>query len=202
MTSKKNSHARFKSEYWEDRWKNNQTGWDAGEITTPLKAYIDSIDDKTTSILIPGCGNAWEGEYLLQSGFENVYLLDISPSAVERIKSRIPDFPEDHIIVGDFFELEKTFDLILEQTFFCALDPSMRSDYAKNAHRLLNSQGRLAGVLFDTDFGNDHPPFGGNAAEYSVYFEPYFNFLHFERATNSIKPRAGRELFIEFERID
>ena len=27
--------------YWEKRWENNETGWDAGTITTPLKEYFD-----------------------------------------------------------------------------------------------------------------------------------------------------------------
>ena len=30
------------SNYWENRYLDNEIGWDAGEITTPLKEYINS----------------------------------------------------------------------------------------------------------------------------------------------------------------
>ena len=56
-------------EYWENRYAGNQTGWDAGEITTPLKEYFDQIKDKPKAILIPGAGNAYEAAYLFENGF-------------------------------------------------------------------------------------------------------------------------------------
>ena len=53
------------------------------------------------------------------------------------------------------------------------------------------------GFRFATDFGPvQEPPFGGSKEEYRRYFEPYFEFRHFETATNSLRPRQGRELFI------
>ena len=33
-------------EFWEDRWANNNTGWDMGQVSPPLKEYIDQLDDK------------------------------------------------------------------------------------------------------------------------------------------------------------
>jgi SAM-dependent methyltransferase len=190
----------FDSNYWENRWKNNQTGWDIGHVSTPIKEYFDQVEDKTLRILIPGCGNAWEGEYLYSIGFKNVFLLVIAPSAIEHIKQRITTFPHEQILLDDFFKLDDQFDIIVEQTFFCALDPTMRQAYVENAYRLLKENGRLVGLLFDTDFGNDHPPFGGSKKEYEGYFGAMFNFKHFERSKNSIKPRMGRELFINLEK--
>jgi methyl halide transferase len=55
----------------------------------------------------------------------------------------------------------------------------------------------LMGLLFDTTFEKAGPPFGGSREEYRLYFAPYFDFLHFETATNSIPPRQGKELFME-----
>ena len=190
----------FDQDYWEQRWKNNQTGWDIGHVSTPIKEYFDQLEDKSLRILIPGCGNAWEGEYLYSIGFKNVFLLDIAPSAIDHIKDRVTTFPHNQILLDDFFQLEDQFDIIVEQTFFCALDPSMRKSYAENTHRLLNPNGKLIGLLFDTEFGNEHPPFGGHKEEYTRYFSPLFRFKHFEKATNSILPRMGRELFINFEK--
>ncbi|HSN59840.1 MAG TPA: methyltransferase domain-containing protein, partial [Ferruginibacter sp.] len=182
--------------YWNSRYQSQQTGWDVGTVSTPLKAYIDQLEDKNLSILIPGCGNAYEAAYLLQQGFTNITLLDIAPKAVEAFKSKWKEFDgrQLHIICGDFFELNQTFDLVIEQTFFCALHPSLRKDYANKMFDLLNDNGKLAGVLFNRAFEGG-PPFGGNRQEYLQIFSAKFNIKIMEDCYNSISPRAGSELF-------
>ncbi len=187
-------------EYWEQRWKESQTGWDIGYPSTPIKEYFEQVNNKDIKILIPGCGNAWEGELLNSMGFTQVYMIDIAPTAVQHIKDRIPQLPEDRIILGDFFELEEQFDIIVEQTFFCALNPEKRMDYAMKAHELLKPGGKLVGLLFDCHFGNPHPPFGGTKQEYLTYFEAMFDIEVMDRAYNSIKPRLGRELFVRLRK--
>lgn len=187
-------------DYWTKRYQQNETGWDVGNITTPLKEYFDQLKNKDLKILIPGAGNAYEAEYLFHNGFKNVFVIDISENPLKNIKKRVPDFPQEQLILGDFFEHNKTYDLIVEQTFFCALNPKLRSDYAKKMFELLNEKGKLIGVLFNDILNADKPPFGGNKEEYKNYFSPYFDFKHFETCYNSIKPREKRELFILFER--
>ncbi len=184
-------------DYWERRYLLGQTGWDAGGITTPLKIYFDQLNAKDLKILIPGAGNAHEAEYLHKEGFSRVYVLDLAPSPLASIKMRLPNFPADHLIQGDFFEHEGSYDLIVEQTFFCALHPSLRQTYAKKMHELLKPGGTLAGLLFDVPLNEHHPPFGGSSREYLDYFRPFFEIKSFEKAYNSISPRAGRELFIQ-----
>jgi thiopurine S-methyltransferase len=186
--------------FWSQRYQKRETGWDLGIVSTPLKDYFDQLRDKNSSILIPGAGNAHEAEYLLNSGFKNITILDISPEPLKNIRERIPKFPTDKLILGDFFDHSKKYDLIIEQTFFCAIDPSLRKKYAKKMHELLHEKGKLIGVLFnDTLHSDSSPPFGGNKEEYSTYFEPYFLFNTFAPCYNSIKPRTDRELFIIFE---
>lgn len=186
--------------YWTSRYTENDTGWDLGEISAPLKEYIDQLTDKSISILIPGAGNSYEAEYLFKKGFKNVTVIDLSEEPLKNIKKRIPDFPKAQLVVGDFFEHQHHYDLILEQTFFCAINPSLRQAYAKKMHELLNSKGKLVGVLFNDVLNTDKPPFGGNKEEYISYFNPYFHFKTFDSCYNSIKPRANRELFIHFEK--
>ncbi len=186
--------------YWKNRWQNAETGWDIGAPSTPIREYIDQLKNKNLRILIPGCGNAYEAEYLITKGFKNTFVIDIAEGAIANLKKRFPDFPEKNIFIGDFFNLENKFDLIFEQTFFCALNPSLRSAYAKKMHQLLLTSGKLVGLLFDDPLYTDHPPFGGSRKEYISYFENLFEFEHFEAATNSIKQRTGRELFIELRK--
>ena len=185
------------SEYWNTRYKTDDFGWDAGEITAPLKSYFDQLTDKSIKILIPGAGNSYEAEYLFNIGFKSVHVLDFAHEPLRNIKERCKDFPTSQLIQDDFFIHKGQYDLIIEQTFFCAIQTDLRSAYAKHMFELLKPKGKLAGVLFNTDF-EDGPPFGGNKSEYLNYFFPYFNFRTFENCYNSIKPREGRELFIHF----
>lgn len=185
--------------YWQQRYANGQTGWDTGRITPPLREYFVQLSPPDSRrILIPGAGRAYEAEYLHRQGWPNVWVADLAPEPLHDLQQRVPGFPPDHLLLADFFQLEPAppFDLIVEQTFFCALDPALRPAYARQCAHLLRPGGTLMGLLFDTEFSQPGPPFGGSRAEYWPYFEPYFEFVHFETATNSLAPRQGRELFI------
>ena len=182
--------------YWEQRYCAQDKGWDLGCISTPLKTYVDGLTDFSKKILIPGAGNGHEAIYLHHKGFRQVYVLDWSSSALSHVQQECPDFPEDHLICSDFFLHQQQYDLILEQTFFCALTPDLRPKYAAHMASLLKPKGRLVGLLFDAPLNNDVPPFGGTKQEYIAYFRPYFALETFELAYNSIAPRSGRELFI------
>ncbi|MHA4810083.1 methyltransferase domain-containing protein [Flavitalea flava] len=196
------------AEYWDDRYQNNNTGWDMGQVSPPLKTYFDQLPDKNISILIPGCGNSYEAGYLLENGFSNITIVDISALLTSELMEKFKDYankpssggkPLLTIITGDFFELKGSFDLIVEQTFFCALDPSLRENYVTKMTELLNPGGKLAGVLFDKNFVGG-PPFGGHKEEYAALFTAKFRIRTLEPCYNSIGPRQGTELFLVAER--
>lgn len=182
--------------YWNGRYENNDTGWDIGFISPPLQEYINQLPNKQIAILIPGCGNAYEAEYLLQQGFTNITVIDIAPVAIEALRLKLNAFEGNQlrIIEGDFFNLDESFDLIIEQTFFCALQPALRNIYADKMYSLLNKGGKLAGLLFNRPF-DAGPPFGGNKEEYLLLFGSKFITQLMEACYNSIAPRAGSELF-------
>lgn len=183
------------ADYWNDRYKQNETGWDIGYPSTPLKTYIDQLPDKDISILIPGGGNSYEAAYLLEQGFTDITVIDLAPMVTDQLKEKFKKYGRKaNIICGDFFELSGSYDLILEQTFFCAIDPALRSQYVKKMHELLKPAGLLVGLLFNRDFEGG-PPFGGNEETYKTLFTPYFH-LKITPAYNSIPQRAGKELFI------
>lgn len=185
--------------FWDSQYKNNDTGWDLNGVSPPIKQYVDTLSNKAIRILIPGCGNAYEAEYLLQQGFTNVTVIDIAETVVNRLKEKFAGRPI-RIMYGDYFEHTEKYDLILEQTFFCALNPSLRQRYVTQCFNLLNEGGRIAGLLFNITFEKQGPPFGGNRQEYMELFGPSFNLLQFDVCTTSVKPRLGNELFIEIER--
>ena len=187
-------------EYWDEKYAENKTGWNIGYISTPIKNYIDQLTDTSLKILIPGAGNSYEAEYLWNKGFKNLFILDISKQPLINFKKRVTGFPDTHLIHKDFFETEGTFDLIIEQTFFCALDPKLRRNYAIKMFDLLSNKGKLVGLLFDFELTVEGPPFGGDKEEYITYFKDLFKIKILERSYNSIKPRMNRELFFIFEK--
>lgn len=182
--------------FWNERYLSSQTGWDLGRVSPPIKAILDGIADKKTRILIPGAGNAWEAEYAIKQGFSHVHVIDIAHEAILNIKRRIPELPDSHLFYGDFFTHEGEYDVILEQTFFCAIDPSLRPNYAKKMHELLVHGGHLMGLLFDAPMNDTHPPFGGCTIEYRQLFEPYFSSVSISPCLNSVAPRMGNEALI------
>jgi len=191
---------KLNKEFWEQKYKQQDMGWDIGHISSPLKAYIDQLTDKNLKILIPGAGNAYELLYLVEKGFPNVFVIDIAKQPLEHIKKRIPNFPEKQLLEGNFFDLAlDNFDLILEQTFFCALAPSLRTAYVNKMKQLLKSNGKLVGLLFNLALTESGPPFGGSLGEYKSLFQNHFDIKILETAYNSIKPRADKELFFIFE---
>jgi len=188
-------------EYWEERYAVNNLGWDIGEVSTPLKEYINQLEDKNLKILIPGAGNGYEAIYLHRRGFTNVYVLDLARQPLEKIKAEIPEIGDYHLINADFFDLDlQDFDLILEQTFFCALNPKLRENYVQKMFQLLKPGGKLAGLFFDFPLTPNGPPFGGSGEEYRALFRSIFKIKVLERANNSIAPRKGKELFFIFEK--
>ena len=187
--------------FWEDKYSKNKLGWDIGYVSTPLKEYIDQLSNKKLKILVPGAGNGYEVKYLFERGFENVFVVDIALQPLKNIKSRITVFPKNQLIQTNFFDLEEgDFDLILEQTFFCALDPKLREAYAIKMKSVLKDKGKLVGLLFDFPLTDQGPPFGGDINEYQKLFKQHFKLKTLERAYNSIEPRKGNELFFIFEK--
>ncbi len=186
--------------FWSKRYLENQIGWDVGKITTPLKEYIDQIKDKNIKILIPGAGNSYEAEYLFNNGFKNIYVIDLVKAPLENLLKRVPNFTSKNLLQGDFFELEKSFDLILEQTFFCALNPNLRKQYVEKTYELLKPKGKIVGLYFNFPLTQEGPPFGGSKEEYLSIFSDKFDIKVLEKCNNSIIPRNGKELFAIFEK--
>ncbi len=184
--------------YWNQRYLDNNTPWDAGAPTRPIKDYIDSLKDQSLKILVPGAGNGHEVRYLFEKGFKNVWICDWAIEALNRFSESLPDFPKSQLLNIDYFKISHRFDLIIEQTFFCALSPDLRERYVGKTAALLQDEGRLVGLLFANLFPFEGPPFGGSKEEYLQLFSSQFKIEKLEICYNSITPRQNQELFINF----
>jgi len=163
-------NTKYEEGYWTDRYQKELTGWDIGYPSTPLKEYIDQLEDKQLSILIPGAGNAYEAEYLWVLGFENTFVIDISEYPIDAFSKRCPSFPKSQLINANFFDHHSKYDLIFEQTFFCSFVPTEenRNMYVQKMYDLLKRNGKLVGLWFDIPLTGDleKRPFGGTKEQY------------------------------------
>lgn len=187
------------AEYWNQRYIKNVAQWDLGSISPPLKAYFDQLPNKNISILIPGAGNSYEAIYLLEQGFTNITVIDIAPAVIQPLQNRYKNRSAIQFVQTDFFDWEGQYDLIVEQTFFCALHPDLRQQYVAKMATLLAENGKLVGLLFNRAFESG-PPFGGDIHSYQSLFEKHFQIDRMEPCYNSIAPRAGTELFFKVSR--
>ncbi len=182
------------ADYWNERYLNNASHWDLGMVSPPLKTYIDQLANKNLSILIPGAGNSYEAVYLMEQGFTNITVIDIAPSVIQVLQEKYPNQTSIQFIETDFFNWQGQYDLIVEQTFFCALDPVLRNNYVKHMASLLKQNGKLVGLLFNRAFEGG-PPFGGDRDSYLQLFSSHFTFQTLTPCHNSVAPRANTELF-------
>ena len=190
-----NNYNELDANYWSGRYEANTAQWDLGQVSPPIKNYIDQLTNKNCRILIPGCGNCYEAAYLIEKGFTNITLIDIAPNLVDDLKKKYHNNSSIKIILGDFFDLNLPFDIIIEQTFFCALTPNLRPAYVQKMKSLLSPNGKLVGLMFNRNF-EAGPPFGGSKAAYIQLFEPYFKLKTLAPCYNSFIKRQASELFM------
>ena len=48
------------AQFWQQRYEQDSIGWDMGQVSPPLQAYIDQLPEsaKSQAVLVPGAGNA------------------------------------------------------------------------------------------------------------------------------------------------
>src|SRR5690606_37075478 len=95
------------AQFWQQRYEEDSIGWDMGQVSPPLKAYIDQLPEsaKEQAILVPGAGNAYEVGYLHEQRFTNVTLVAFASATIKAFAVRYPNFPAGHVVGGDFFAL-------------------------------------------------------------------------------------------------
>ncbi len=192
---------KFDQSYWDKRYIENDIPWDIGYAAPAIIDYLSKLDLTDKDILIPGGGNSYEALWLLENSSAFVTVIDLSPTLIDVLKERFLTFGSRiRLIQGDFFDHFDTYDMIIEQTFFCAISPHLRSEYVRKMYALLKKEGTLCGLMFNVTFEKKGPPFGGNELEYQALFENHFENIRINKTALSIPPRKGNEVFIEISK--
>lgn len=183
---------------WDNTWKEGVTPWDIGSVTPVLQDLIDDGKLPQGRALVPGCGS---GHDVLALASENrrVVGLDISETVNKIAQKNAAENPSGkwvEFVVADFFDYkpEASFNLIFDYTFFCAIHPSLRPNWAAKMADLLAHDGELITLIFPVGEFDGGPPYSVSVKSYEEVLNPHgFTMTSHEDNKLALAPRKGRE---------
>jgi len=190
-------------ESWNRYYREGNTAWDLNEPSPPFVRLHQTGLLSKGKVAIPGCGKGNEVLYFAREGFD-VTAIDFSDEAMQNVRKRLKRSALKANLVKENFlnlpgEYEESFDFVLEQTCYCAIEPLNRADYVRSAHRILRTEGAIIALFYDIE-NQDGPPFGTSLEEIRQRFSPLFILESLELCPDSHKRRAGKELLGRFRK--
>lgn len=144
-------------EFWDTRFRDGVTPWDAGGVPPALKNWIGRRRGRLR-VLIPGAGTGYEVRLFAAHGHD-VLAIDFSDAAIEAAKRELGSL-SGRVRKADFFGLQDgPFDVVYERAFLCALPRTLWPEWARRMAELVSPGGVLAGFFY-LDDNQRGPPFG------------------------------------------
>ena len=186
----------YKCEDWQRHYEENDLGWDLGQVAPPFVKLWQEEKLPLGKVLVPGCGRGHEVVFMAENGFD-VTAIDFSSGAVTYLKNALKKRNlEGRILHQDFFSLDEShegvYDLVLEQTFFCAISPKQRRDYVLNVSRILKPGGILVGLFYHTD-EQGGPPYNTTREDIERHFSKKFEIQELDKTSLSAEQRKDKE---------
>jgi len=191
--------------YWQAIYESGTTGWDLGREAPAWSKLLSMHDIGRGRLVMLGCGRGHDAVWFAQQGFD-VTAVDFAKSAVEATRENAARRGVQLTgLEADLFHLSSaeqgTFDVLVEHTCFCAIEPSRRREFARVAAELVKPGGHIVGLLFwQTPPGG--PPFATSPDEVRALFGDAFDILRIEDNPVSVERRAGREGWVVLRRKD
>ncbi|XP_023871976.1 probable thiol methyltransferase 2 isoform X2 [Quercus suber] len=183
---------------WEKSWEQGVTPWDLGQ-PTPILLHLHQTGALPKGrALVPGCGSGYDVA-AIACPERYVVGLDISDIAIKKaveLSSSLPNASYLNFLKADFFTWNPSelFDLILDYTFFCAIEPDMRLAWAQRIRDLLKPGGELITLMFPISDHVGGPPFKVSISDYEEVLLPMgFRAVSIVDNEMAIGPRKGRE---------
>jgi SAM-dependent methyltransferase len=191
--------------YWQEIYDAGDARWDLGAAAPAWEALSALHGIVPGRALVLGAGRGHDALWFASRGHE-VTAIDFAESAVKATRAAAAaaslrvDARRQNLfdLTPDSLGL---FDIIVEHTCFCAIEPHRRSEYEAVVSRLLRPGGSLLAVFF-WNLPSGGPPFGTSEAEVSALFNPDFEALRLEANPTSVPSRQGREGWAVLRRLD
>lgn len=185
--------------FWEHLYRDDEAGWEIGRAAPPLADWFAVHPPTGLRALVVGCGRGHEARMLAGHG-ARVTAIDLATRAIAAARAATPDDVTIDFRVHDLFEpLAGTFDVVVEHTCFCAIDPARRDEYVDRVADLLAPGGSLVGLFYDHGRPGG-PPHTTDAAELRRRFTRRLTIAGLATATGSVLARGGQELLGVFVR--
>lgn len=191
-------------QFWVDRYNKGDAPWDLGQAVPSLVSYLEThatqLLHQGRRAVVPGVGRGYEAALLAEYGFSVVGVDCAAPALVDAMRIHATLAHKIKWIEEDFFAFAQhqtmAFDLFVEHTFFCAISPSLRSDYMDAAATLLCSGGYFIGVFF-AHGAPGGPPWTTSYDNLMGYLKKsVFEVEWLDDIANSISDRKGQELLL------
>lgn len=150
---------------WSERYRTFDTPWNLGRAHPELVRRLENGElaprDGFRKALVAGCGHGHDALALARAGF-SVTAVDIVSDLRDHLEEKLAAMG-GRFVIADALALEgETFDLVLDHTFFCAIDLSMRADWGAMIGRVLRPGGALASIVypFSKPMEAGGPPWG------------------------------------------
>ena len=178
------------TDFWLERWQNNQTGFHQNEINSYLTRYWPELGlPQGSRVLVPLCGKSLDMLWLEEQGY-SVVGIELSRLAIEAFFSENALTPEVHkeghcsryvhgnieLVCADFLSLNAEalgkIDAFFDRAALIALTPAQRSGYAARLEKLLPAD--TPGLLITLDYQQQEmsgPPFAVSHEEVCQLFK-------------------------------
>ncbi len=168
-----------KKAHWENVFATKQeteVSWYQQKPLISIQFFIDNEIPKAAKIIDIGGGDSYLIDNLLEMGYSNLFLLDISENAIERIKSRLGSKAEKvTFIVSDIldFQPKTTFDVWHDRASFHFLTNQNEINVYQS---LVTNAISESGFLFMGTF-SENGPLKCSGLEITQYSEAKFELI-------------------------
>jgi len=186
-------------EFWDVRFRDGVTPWDAGGVPQVLKEWISKRKARLR-VLIPGAGTGYEVRLFAERGHD-VLAIDFSDAALDAAQKQLGALA-DRVRKADFFSFkDRPFDLVYERAFLCALPPRLWAQWGRRMAELVRPGGELAGFFY-LDDNERGPPFGVSREALNELLEERFELTETRSipAEQSLPVFKGKEIWQVWKR--
>lgn len=188
------------ADYWEAAYRERRDGWELGAASPPIARALAEMQARGRAVVF-GAGRGHEARAAAARGWEVVGVDFAEAARAEAVRLTPPEFASRITWrVADIFALAKTdaekFDLLIEHTSFCAIDPARRGEWMRVARAVLRPNATLLG-LFYTHPREGGPPYGATHETVLAALEgAHLRVDRTEVPNDSVERRRGDELLV------
>jgi 2-polyprenyl-3-methyl-5-hydroxy-6-metoxy-1,4-benzoquinol methylase len=154
-----NSESAGNQAHWEHVYQSRPTtdvSWYREHLEISLQMIVKTCPDTSSPIIDIGGGSSTLIDDLLQMGYRNVSVLDISNTALENARKRLgASALQAHWIAGDILSVmlqDSSYDLWHDRAVFHFLtEPAQRAAYIESATRTIRHDGFVVLATFASD---------------------------------------------------